>query len=490
MVVNIQIGPASSRNQRQGSSEQPTLTSSPLVNPSNVGLPVGQIAWQTKAPTGESIRQHPWLRQIRSALHYDAHAFGRLQQELLTYYQYMKQSHQEKQARIVTGEYIKDIFAQAPGLASQVSINPIIDVAVPHSPLVFFSKIHAPHGVAPEANRRRNFVRSLRLQAIENALYAMNTSTNPRSDVFVRDETVSEGPDSECLTVRHVPTGMQVIVHADRWNEQPKRAEVVERYRLRYPYLEPIYVALRTLLEINGLFSDGFSRTPTDENQVERRTLDPYTLMLLIVGALRQSKHGVSYRNNDYGSPFLDVLHFVATWDMTTHGMIVKDPAMFRFGSYSDPFRPGLRNQMAINLNTVKRDGQRHLCIQDVIDGWRNVGARITTAGEIQDLFRVTYLDVSSQMGQWQSSSKITGENGKLVDRPVLLRALGANYKSLRAWRAGLVRGSNTLQSYFRSKKHAVQGKEREVIRPARRKEWWRVSKRREKEYDDEYDDE
>ncbi|KZZ95794.1 hypothetical protein AAP_01470 [Ascosphaera apis ARSEF 7405] len=471
--------------------KRPALTAAPRIKPQDLDLPLRQIKLRATDTTGANIRQHPWMRQLRSAKHYKDNAFGRLQQELLVYYHFMKQTSKEKQARFVTGEYLKDIFASAPGLEHHVKLNPFIDVAVPHSPLVFFSKIRATHGVAQEANQRRAFVRNLRLQAIENALFAMNSGSNLGKEVFVRDESVDEGSDSQCLTLRHVPTGLQIIVHADRWTQQPARADAVRRYLLRYHQLEPIYVALRMLLEINGLFSDGYSRNPEDKSGTERRTLDPYTLMLLIVGALRHSKNAANYFGSDYSSPFLDVLNVVATWDMTKYGISVASPYMFRFGSPQDPFRSGQPKQMALNINAVPQDGKRHMCIQDVVEDWKNACRHITTAGEIQDLFRVTFLDVSSQMEQWERSTEVFGEDGKIVDRPIILRAWGANYTSLNAWRKKMVKGADTLESYFRSRRHLVPGKEKEPSRPTRRRHWWYDLKHREKELErDEFEDE
>ncbi|KAI5286192.1 hypothetical protein KEM54_006974 [Ascosphaera aggregata] len=203
---------------------------------------------------------------------------------------------------------------------------------------------------------------------------------------------------------------------------------------------------MRMLLETRGLFSDGYTTPLTPDGQVGRRNVDPYTLMLLIVGALRQSKREGTYTRSDFSSPFLDVLNFLSTWDMANYGMTVNNPRMFRFGDKKDPFRPGAPGQLPYQKPAAVPKGQRRICLQDVVNEWKDIGAEITTAGEFQDLCRATFLDISSQMEAWESQKEIYAENGKLAQRPALLRALAANYASLKAWRARLVKGSFPLE--------------------------------------------
>ncbi|KAI5294204.1 hypothetical protein KEM52_004495 [Ascosphaera acerosa] len=470
------------------SATPPTVTAPPVV----CSPQIGHISWHPTDPAGKPIHQTPWMKPIRSALHFRDNAFGRLHQELASYAKYMRQSFQERQARLVVGEHVQRILNQAPGLAGHVKISHNLDLAVPHAPLMFFTKINTPHGTSEVFHKRRNFIRNLRLQAVENALLALNVAAvshhgqqQAAEDVFVKEDEASS--DFSALSLRHTPTGLRVIVHADRWNVDPARADVVKRYLDKYPHLETIYIALRMLLEIHELLYDGYTGLEVNEHddvgdagdgiagvngsqvgaEKPTRGIDPYTLILLIVGALRQSKPEGSYSKTDASVPFLDVLNWLATWDMRKYGMTINNPKLFELGSSKDPFTPSQpssqsrkgRAQQQAALEAPPQRPPRRICVQDVVDEWRNVGKYIDVAGEFQDLCRVAFLDISSQMEAWQKQGQksLLNKQGKVVERPVLLRAWAANYKSLRSARARLVRGSFPIADALEAEDRAAE---------------------------------
>ncbi|KAI5305900.1 hypothetical protein KEM55_008801 [Ascosphaera atra] len=371
---------------------------------------------------------------------------GRLQQELLSFEHLMRQTFNERRARLMTGSYVKSLFTKFSDLVGKVYMDPVIDIAVPHSPLVFRTPLQARPGASESFHERMEFTRRLRLQAIENALLSVNAGKTPGDEVFIRDPNATGGDGTFFLSLKHAPTGLRIVIYADRWSNEPQRAEVVKKYLRKFPALEPIYIALRTLLEMHGYFNSGNSKNPIlDSAQPDKRGLDPYSLMLLIVGAMKVSKPQGGYAKDDIATPFRDVISFVATWDTAAHGLSVSPGRLFIPGSEDDPLVEGLKKKR-VNRLPAAGDKGSPFCIADPVDGWRDIGKAINTSGEIQELFRATIMDMDAQLETWKSFDRIRGDDGKLISRPPIMQMLGANYRSLAQWRARLVAGAYKME--------------------------------------------
>ncbi|KAL2816826.1 hypothetical protein BDW59DRAFT_135408 [Aspergillus cavernicola] len=234
----------------------------------------------------------------------------------------------------------------------------------------------------------------------------------------------------------HQPTGLQLQFNCA--DGLPASDEYIQDFQAEYPYLRPLYMAARLILEVRGLFGD------------TNASLSPIALQLLIAAFLKMN-HGRFSRDSGCGEPLLAFLRtFGSEIDLTTTGIAVDPPAFFNAESVKeactiykhDGLPAHLRGQRA--LINAKKSAALHgneslahrLCLQHPANYMTDLGGRCTRTAELQSAFADAYSCLKSALDVWEPV-----EPGSLSkNTSVLGTALRANFEDFESRRAAIVK--------------------------------------------------
>ncbi|KAL4973232.1 hypothetical protein BDW66DRAFT_107487 [Aspergillus desertorum] len=240
------------------------------------------------------------------------------------------------------------------------------------------------------------------------------------------------------LTVLHKPTGLllRVICAAD----EPTTLEYLRDFHAEYPILDSLYMVIRLILEVKGLFAS------------THNSMDSTELQLLIAAVLKLN-HGRFRRDALRGESLLAFLYtFGMQVDLTTTGVAVDPPGFYTAESVAnactmyDPddipaYLRGQRSLINTKTNAMKW-GNEHsglkLLIQDPANYMRHAPGTCSRTIELQPVFLETYLRLKFALDSWVPQH-IRPFNS------ILNPALHANFDDFEHRRATILVGSANL---------------------------------------------
>ncbi|CBF82701.1 predicted protein [Aspergillus nidulans FGSC A4] len=240
------------------------------------------------------------------------------------------------------------------------------------------------------------------------------------------------------LMVLHKPTGLllRIICAPDK----PATLEYLRDFHAEYPTLSSLYMVIRLILEVRGLFAS------------TQNSMDNTELQLLIAAFLKMN-HGRFRRDALRGESLLAFLYtFGMQVDLTTTGVAVDPPGFFTAESVASActmYDPGdipafLRGQSSLiktKTNAMKW-GNEHvglkLLIQDPENYMRHAPGTCSRTIELQPVFLEAYLRLKFALDSWVPRHV----------RPfnsILNSALRANFHDFEGRRAAILGSSGKI---------------------------------------------
>ncbi len=186
-------------------------------------------------------------------------------------------------------------------------------------------------------------------------------------------------------------------------------------YQAEYPSLRPLYVVLRSCLEMRGL------------SRPYEGGLGSYPILISIVNALKHASG--QHDPHDLGSQLLHVLKFYESSNLCRYGFSADPPRLFRKDKTSMAAEERLRRAADPVLSGIDTMAKLNplrpylLCLQDPADPKNDLGRRAYAIKHIQETFAVSRRSMVEAMEVWD------GQTNKPVTSVGLLDALvHANY--------------------------------------------------------------
>lgn len=316
---------------------------------------------------------------------------------------------------------------------------------VPHPPLVIGSRrtgfatghsnldlILPVDDVERSADRARN-PRATRpkMRGIRLDLLRKVANTLEQNPMFSRVRMPKRVP---VVTAVHSPTGLQLQLYCGEG--LPSSIEYISSYFAEYPAVRPLYMAVRVILEAQGMLG------------AHRSSIRSSALLMLLVAFLKMN-HGRFQRPETLGQQLLAFLQTYGTFvDLTTTGISVDPPGFFNAesldekGGGDEVLSAQLRGQQSlINIkHTAARRRNfptaRRLCIQDPSNYMIDMGRSCTRTAELQNTFADAYDRLQASLETWNASEQNP-------PRSILSHALRANFDDFVAKRIRLAFGSD-----------------------------------------------
>ena len=214
----------------------------------------------------------------------------------------------------------------------------------------------------------------------------------------------------------HRPTKLVVQVQAGA--SHPASLRYTTAYLSEFPTLRPLYIVLRSALQIQGL------------NTVFTGGLGSYPLLIMIVCALKSC--AAEFPKHDVANHLLYILKFYKTLDCYKHGLTLEWPYMF------DKRKTGLKHSSMAKRRGIdmlaRFDPRRvsRLCLQDPADPENDLGCRSYGIQHVQKTFSSARRKITHAMREWEVMSEKDRQNSTLG---CLHSLLGANYSQFEARR-------------------------------------------------------
>ncbi len=197
---------------------------------------------------------------------------------------------------------------------------------------------------------------------------------------------------------RHRATGLDIQFRA----MSPSKAsqQYTAAYLSEFPSLRPLYILIRHFLEIRDLTS------------VFLGGLSPYTILMMIVAALKHSSG--KFPPNDLGGQLLHILDFYGNADLYENGFSADPPRTFkkirenkrtpkeREALYSDLQLQGVEHLIE-NSNPRK---PYLLCLQDPAHAYNDLGKHSYAIKHVQNTFKKMHISLKVALSLAQSTQK------------------------------------------------------------------------------------
>ncbi|KAL9000562.1 MAG: hypothetical protein Q9169_000855 [Polycauliona sp. 2 TL-2023] len=255
------------------------------------------------------------------------------------------------------------------------------------------------------------------------------------------------------VRVGHRRTGQEIQVQIQAGANLQQQHSLA--YQVEYPSLHPLYVVIRSCLEMRRL------------NMPYEGGLGSYPILISIVNALKHASG--QHHPHDLGSQLLHVLKFYETKDLYRYGFSVDPPHMFRkdkksmsaeerLGRAADPVLSSIDSMT--KLNPLR---PYLLCLQDPADHKNDLGRRAYAIKHIQRTFAVARRTMREAMQVWDRQPDKSFTSVGLLDALV-----HANYSNFQSERTKLVQSTRSGLH----KRRTVSAREmlEEVIKIDRRK--------------------
>lgn len=240
------------------------------------------------------------------------------------------------------------------------------------------------------------------------------------------------------FTTVHHETGLRVRFYCGE--DIPPMVEYIQDYCAEYPSVRPLYMAVRLLLESQGLCGQG------------PRSLKPEALVMLIVAFLKLN-HGKFQRPDGLGERLLAFLQMYGTdVDLTTTGIAVDPPSTFdadtirsasrMFSSEPDEVPAHLRGQRAI-INMKKSAvsmgntaAATRLCLQNPTNYLDDLGRSCLDTPQLQVAFARAHGRLRMALKHWEQCAPVT------LDHSLLNSILQVNFDDFNQVRDRLTVGT------------------------------------------------
>ncbi|KAL8862626.1 MAG: hypothetical protein Q9178_001124 [Gyalolechia marmorata] len=339
--------------------------------------------------------------------------------EIIAFEKYMAPSHEElKATRSVASEVQSLILSTLNDVSCAVIGSYSTGLALPFSDIDFAVSFPA---VESEVAIHNKSPRGLQFQKIyRKGLYKIFGAF--RSDAnFTQPELVcARIPIARAI---HRKTNQEIQVQIQTGGNAQQQHTLA--YQAEYPSLRPLYVVLRSCLEMRGL------------SRPYEGGLGSYPILISIVNALKHASG--QHDPHDLGSQLLHVLQFYESSDLCRYGFSADPPRLFRKDKRSMAAEERLRRAADPVLSGIDTMAKLNplrpylLCLQDPADPKNDLGRRAYAIKHIQETFAVSRRSMVEAMEVWNR------QTNKPVTSVGLLDALvHANYGHLESERTRL----------------------------------------------------
>ncbi|KAL8815968.1 MAG: hypothetical protein Q9223_004948 [Gallowayella weberi] len=353
----------------------------------------------------------PWLQTLKEP---EGDALQRLGNEILAFAEYMIPSRTELNAtRKVAFQVRNSIRSSLRDSSCEVIGSYSTGLALPFSDIDFIVSFPA---IEAEAATYRKSLRGLKFQkTYRKAMYKLHNA-------FTIDPTYDDNPELvfariPIVRASHRTTGQEIQVQIQTGRSLQQQHTLA--YLAEYPSLQPLYVVLRSCLEIRGL------------SKPYEGGLGSYPILIMIVNAL---KHAWDQHDpDDLGSQLLHVLDFYATHDLYRYGFSVDPPRLYRknktsMGAEKQEARatdPGLSGIDSMPKPNAERPYL--LSLQDPADPTNDLGRNAYAIKHIQKTFAAARQSIQQAMEMWDRGS-VTSRPDRATVAGLLDALVGADY--------------------------------------------------------------
>ncbi|WEW60411.1 nucleotidyltransferase domain-containing protein [Emydomyces testavorans] len=341
--------------------------------------------------TEEKI-QCPWMDYLVTT---GPDGFSRLDDEITAVDVYMSPIPQEEAAVDKAISDVTEVLQRGDHPQPLLIGSQRTGLAMRHSNVDLLTIIPDPDGLPEDRgpSRTRPKIAELQLERQEQVSRVLRGSTTFTSVDFVRSRV-------PIVTAVHDASGLPLTLHCS--TQLPTCPEFIHTYNSEFPTLRPLLTVLRLILEQRNLFGP------------QNRTVNTYTLAMMIVAALKLSEG--RYSRTSTAEQLLHVLHFYATANFRRYGIAVDPPSLFRKrGPLREASRrveakaPYVRGQKSIGKISSKL-GSHMLCLQDPANYMNDLGLACFRTMEMQKVFGEVYADLGAAVkawdGEWKEDSK------------------------------------------------------------------------------------
>lgn len=398
--------------------------------------PRPRLLMQTLSPpvdwkaTADKPRQYPWLDGLNPPTPF-SDGLAQLSAEVEALERYLTPSAQEREVADRIASDVIDLLSSDAKLDQSIHITRT-GFTMSHSALdLMISFVDQDKSTGSNREPYEGYVNKKRRQKefLELARRALRQSSTYELLLNKRQRK---------LMVLHKPTGLllRIICAPDK----PATLEYLRDFHAEYPTLSSLYMVIRLILEVRGLFAS------------TQNSMDNTELQLLIAAFLKMN-HGRFRRDALRGESLLAFLYtFGMQVDLTTTGVAVDPPGFFTAESVASActmYDPGdipafLRGQSSLiktKTNAMKW-GNEHvglkLLIQDPANYMRHAPGTCSRTIELQPVFLEAYLRLKFALESWVPRHV----------RPfnsILNSALRANFDDFEDRRAAILGSSGKL---------------------------------------------
>ncbi|KAL8699805.1 MAG: hypothetical protein Q9224_001258 [Gallowayella concinna] len=369
----------------------------------------------------------PWLRTLKEP---EGDALQRLGNEIKAFAQYMTPSKAEMNATRKVSFQVQNLIKFTLNDSSCDVIGSYsTGLALPFSDIDFSVSFPA---VEAEAATYRKSLRGLEFQKIyRKAMYRLRDAfnINPNFDdnpelVFARIPIVRAS---------HRTTGQEIQVQIQTGRNLQQQHTLA--YLAEYPSLQPLYVALRSCLEIRGL------------SKPYEGGLGSYPILIMIVNALKHAWN--QHDPDDLGSQLLHVLDFYASHDLYRYGFSVDPPRLFRKDKTSMGADERAERATDLGLSGIESMPKPNalrpylLSLQDPADPTNDLGRNAYAIKHIQKTFATARQSIQQEMEVWDRGL-VQSQPDRSTAAGLLDALVHADYGKLASSRAVLGRFSSS----------------------------------------------
>ncbi|KAL8732215.1 MAG: hypothetical protein Q9166_002963 [cf. Caloplaca sp. 2 TL-2023] len=349
----------------------------------------------------------------------------RLGSEIRAFEQYMMLSREELYATRQVALHVKRLIdSTLDNTSCDVIGSYSTGLALPFSDIDFAVSFPA---VEAEAATHRKSLHGLKFQKIyHKALYKLQKA-------FKSDPNFGSNPELvfariPIVRATHQKTGQEVQVQIQSGYSLQQQHTLA--YLAEFPSLHPLYLVLRSCLEIRGL------------NVPYEGGLGSYPILILMVNALKHASG--QHDPHDLGSQLLHVLEFYESNDLYRYGFSVDPPRMFRKDKKSMAAKERLAratDPMLSGIDSMTKANPLRpylLCLQDPADQTNDLGSKAYAIKHIQKTFAVARQAIQGAMEIWDQRPE--SPSGSSTAAGLLDALVHANYWHFRSDRTRLGR--------------------------------------------------